>query len=249
MAKSRPGEGGRRGSTAGRGIQRADGSGDRAGAIRRRNEAKILKAAEAVFAKHGFEGATTAAIARRAGVPKANLHYYFRTKRALYDSVLDHILEVWLDAMDEIRAEADPADALARYIERKLDSSRTLPTPSRLWAIELIGGARHVEAFLAGRLRRLVRRKSAIIRSWIAAGEIAPIDPPHLFFMIWAMTQTYADFAAQIAAVLGQKRLDDAVFAAARETMVGVMLRGLGLGPAQGVSRKTRASVPKSSSI
>jgi TetR/AcrR family transcriptional regulator len=199
------------------------------GAIRRRNQAKILKAAEAVFAKHGFDGATTGEIARRAGMPKANLHYYFRTKQALYAAILDHILDVWLDAMDEIRADAEPADALARYIERKLDSSRTLPTPSRLWAMELIGGAHHVDAVLRGRLRRLVRRKSTIIKSWIAAGKIAPIDPPHLLFMIWAMTQTYADFAAQIAGVLGKKQLDDEVFATAGETMVGIMLRGLGL--------------------
>jgi TetR/AcrR family transcriptional regulator len=199
------------------------------GAIRRRNEAKISKAAEAVFAERGFAGASTGEIARRAGMPKANLHYYVGTKRALYKSVLDHILEVWLDAMDEIRADAEPAEALARYIERKLDSSRTLPIPSRLWAMELIGGGRHVDAFLSGRLKRLVRRKGKIIEAWIAAGKMAPIDPPHLLFMIWAMTQTYADFAAQIARVLGKRRLDDEVFAAARETMVGLVLRGVGL--------------------
>src|SRR5450631_4469278 len=45
--------------------------------IRTENERMILEAAEAVFAEHGFGGATTAAIAARAGVPKANLHYYF----------------------------------------------------------------------------------------------------------------------------------------------------------------------------
>lgn len=199
------------------------------GSIRERNETKILQAAEAVFAKKGFNGASTAEIARRAGVPKANLHYYFRTKQRLYAAVLDNILAIWLDAMDEIRPDADPADALARYLARKMESSRLLPEPSRLWAMELIGGARHVQPFLRGRLKRLVREKSAIIESWIAAGKIAPVAPAHVLFMIWAMTQTYADFAAQIAAVLGKERLDAGVFADGRETATALVLRGLGL--------------------
>ena len=45
--------------------------------IREGNERAILAAAEAVFAERGFGGATMAAIAARAGVPKPNVHYYF----------------------------------------------------------------------------------------------------------------------------------------------------------------------------
>jgi TetR/AcrR family transcriptional regulator len=203
------------------------------GLVRERNEAKLLAAAEAVFAKQGFEGASTAAIARRAGMPKANLHYYFRTKAALYAAVLDRILAVWLDAMDEIKLEAEPGDALARYIARKMESSHRLPEPSRLWAIELISGARHVRPFLRGKLRRLVKEKSAIIRAWIAAGKIAPVAPEHLLFIIWAMTQTYADFATQVAAVLGKTRLDAGVFEAAAQTASAIVLQGLGVGGRQ----------------
>lgn len=211
------------------------------GAVRERNEAKILKAAEAVFARKGFSGASTAEIARQAKVPKPNLHYYFRTKEALYAAVLDRILEIWLDALDEIRPGVEPAEALARYVARKLASSRSLPAPSRLWAMELIGGARHVQPFLKGRLRRLVRQKSAIIRSWIAAGKIAAVDPAHLLFMLWAMTQTYADFAVQIAAVLGKDRLDAAVFAAATRTATQLVLQGVGIQPPPRPARRPKA--------
>ncbi|WP_300302445.1 TetR/AcrR family transcriptional regulator [Ferrovibrio sp.] len=200
-----------------------------AGAIRRRNVEKILKAAESVFAKKGFAGASTAEIARKAGVPKANLHYYFRTKQELYASVLDAILEVWLDALDqEIQPEADPATALSNYIARKMAASQRSPEPSRLWAIEVIGGGRHVQPFLRNRLRRLVKEKTTVIEGWIAAGKLKPVNPTHLLFMIWAMTQTYADFAAQIAAVLDKKSLDDAVFATGSETIRSLILNGLG---------------------
>jgi TetR/AcrR family transcriptional regulator len=200
-----------------------------AGSIRERNETNILRAAESVFAKKGFSGASTAEIAHKAGVPKANLHYYFRTKQQLYAAVLDKILAIWLEAMDEIKPEAEPADALSRYIARKMESSRLFPEPSRLWAMELIAGARHVQPFLRGRLKRMVREKSAIIQGWVAAGKIAPVAPEHLLFAIWAMTQTYADFAAQIAAVLGKDRLDARVFDSGRETATTLVLRGLGL--------------------
>lgn len=208
----------------------ANGSnGGQAGAIRRRNVEKILKAAESVFAKKGFAGASTAEIARKAGVPKANLHYYFRTKQDLYGSVLDAILEVWLDALDEeLVAEADPATALGNYIARKMAASRDAPEPSRLWAIEVIGGARHVQPFLRNRLRRLVKEKSLVIEDWIAAGKMKPVDPAHLLFMLWAATQTYADFAAQIAAVLDRKTLDDGIFAAATQTITDLVINGTG---------------------
>jgi TetR/AcrR family transcriptional regulator len=201
----------------------------RPGAIRRRNVARILKAAETVFARKGFSGASTAEIARLAGVPKPNLHYYFRTKQALYEALLDRILAMWMDAMDELHPGADPADALSRYLARKIDLSRRLPGPSRLWAMEILAGAPHIGGFLRGRVRELVAEKSALIETWIEAGRIAPIAPAHLFFVIWAATQTYADFAVQMTAVMNRKSLDSDFYDEARDTITTLVLNGLGL--------------------
>ncbi len=201
-----------------------------AGSIRERNQAIILKAAEQVFAKKGFNGATTAEIARKAGVPKPNLHYYFGTKQQLYDSVIENILDLWLGAMDEIQPDADPAQAIAHYVQNKIRASRDWPDSSRLWAIEVIGGGRHVSGFMKGRLRDLVREKGKVMARWAAEGRMDPVDPAHLMFMIWASTQTYADFAAQIAAVLDKDTVDETVFRAAEETVVRIILKGCGIG-------------------
>lgn len=201
-----------------------------AGSIRERNQAIILKAAEQVFAKKGFNGATTAEIARKAGVPKPNLHYYFGTKQQLYDSVIENILDLWLGAMDEIQPEADPAAAIGHYVRNKIRASRDWPDSSRLWAIEVIGGGRHVSGFMKGRLRDLVREKGKVLARWAAEGKMDAVDPAHLMFMIWASTQTYADFAAQIAAVLDKDTVDDAVFRTAEETVVRIILKGCGIG-------------------
>jgi TetR/AcrR family transcriptional regulator len=200
-----------------------------AGTIRERNQANILKAAEAVFAEKGFDGATTAEIAARAGVPKPNVHYYFGTKQQIYDRVIENILELWLGAMDVIQPGADPAEAIRQYVREKIRASREWPDSSRVWAIEIIGGGRNVSGFLKGRLRRNVREKGEIIAQWAAEGRMDPIDPAHLMFMIWSATQTYADFGPQIAAVLSKKQLDDGVFSTAEETISEIILKGCGI--------------------
>lgn len=199
------------------------------GSIRERNQAKILKAAEAVFAEKGFNGATTGEIAERAGVPKPNIHYYFGTKQQLYDRIIADILEVWLDAMDVIQPEAEPADAIREYVRRKIRASQDWPDSSRVWAIEIIGGGRNVSAFLEGRLRQAVRDKGKIMAQWAAEGRMHPVDPTHLMFMIWSATQTYADFGAQITAVLGKPELADDDFATAEKTLTDIILKGCGI--------------------
>ena len=73
-----------------------------------------------------------------------------------------------------------------------------------------------------------------MIEGWIAAGRMAPVDPRHLVFTLWAVTQTYADFEAQIRAVLGREAMDDDVFQAAGRHVTGLILRGCGLKPPRG---------------
>jgi len=205
-----------------------------AGPKRLANEARILKAAEEVFATAGFSGARTAAIARRAGVPKANLHYYFGTKVALYRRVLENILEVWLGMGDSIRPGADPAEALAAYVAAKVEHSRRRPHASKVFANEMLHGAPQVMSYLRQELKDWVDRKAAVIEGWVAAGQLAPIDARHLFFVIWAMTQTYADFEVQVAAVLGRARMAPRDYHAATTLITRLVLRGASLPEKEG---------------
>ncbi len=201
------------------------------GRIRQRNRALILAAAERAFAEKGFDGATMAAIATAAGLPKANLHYYFATKEAVYRAVIDGIVRLWLSAFDHIAPEDDPAQALASYIRRKMRLSFEHPQASRLFALEVIRGAPVIRDFLAGELKQWVEARAAVFRAWAAQGRMTPVDPAHLLFTVWAATQTYADFDAQITAVLGRERQTPADREAATEQLVRLVLRGCGLKP------------------
>jgi TetR/AcrR family transcriptional regulator len=199
--------------------------------VREANESAILSAAEEVFAEFGFHGATTALIAERASLPKANVHYYFGTKEALYKAVLENILSLWLAPVRNFTEEADPGEALSAYIAAKIDSARTRPLASRIFASELIAGAPHITDYLRGPLRDLVADKAGVVNRWIAAGRIDPIDPVHLFITLWATTQTYADFAVQAAAIQDKPALTDADYEAARRFVTHMILKGLGVTP------------------
>ncbi len=198
----------------------------RTGNIREANVARLLEAAETVFAERGFAGATTAAIARLANLPKANLHYYFRTKDALYRAVLENVLALWLNELDRITPDRDPADALGEYIEAKMRWSQRRPNASKVFANEILHGARFLDGYLASELRFRVEAKAGVFRRWIKQGRMAPIDPKHLIFQLWAMTQHYADFEVQVRAVLGRRKLGRADFAAAAANITKLVLHG-----------------------
>ena len=196
---------------------------------RARIEATIRRAAEEVFAEMGFEGASTSLIAKRAGLPKANLHYYFKTKNDLYQFVLRDIIELWLNTAQEIQPDADPATALAHYIGQKIDLARDRPIASRVFANEVLHGAPRFDEFMKRDLKDWVERKAAIIDGWVAQGRMDQIDPKHLFFMIWATTQTYSDFSVQIAAVLGKRELAEGDYRLAADQITKIILKGCGL--------------------
>lgn len=210
------------------------GTGIRARA-RARIEANIRRAAEEVFAEMGFEGASTSLIAKRAGLPKANLHYYFKTKNDLYQFVLRDIIELWLNTAQEIQPDGDPATALAHYIGQKIDLARDRPIASRVFANEVLHGAPRFDEFMRRDLKEWVERKAAIIEGWVAQGRMDAVDPKHLFFMIWATTQTYADFTVQIAAVLGRRDLTESDYRLASDQITRIILKGCGLAqPSEG---------------
>lgn len=167
------------------------------------NEDIILAAALEVFSAYGYRGTTVDQIAERAGMSKPNLLYYFRRKDDIYRAVLEKTLADWLAPLRGLDPEGEPLAEIARYISAKMAMSRDNPKASRLFANEMLHGAPIIGDFLAGPMKALVDDTARIIRGWIARGQIAPIDPHHLIFTIWAMTQHYADFDIQIRAVLG----------------------------------------------
>ncbi len=207
--------------------------------IRAANVQRILEAAEVVFSRRGLPGATIEEIAAEAQLPKANSLYYFRSKRHLYRAVIDNIVQLWLSTLGEISPDSEPREALLYYLRLKVRLSKERPHASRLFAAELISGAPVIGRFLRTDLRRWVDRQASVFRQWSRQGRMGRIDPRHLFFLIWAMTQTYADFQVQVEAVLGKRALGDADYATAERTIAALVLKGCELRPPRARRRQS----------
>lgn len=190
----------------------------------------IIAAAENVFALKGFKGATTQEIADRAGLPKANVHYYFKTKKDLYNTVLEDVVLVWKQDAEAFDLSDDPGVAIAEYIKSKMHHSFTRPFGSKVWANEIIHGAPVLgDEELGKLLKSWERKKTARIRRWIKQGKIRVIDPHYLLYMIWATTQHYADFEHQIRVLNSNKPLSKVQQRRATENVIAIILGGLGL--------------------
>src|ERR1700693_990807 len=82
----------------------------------------ILRAAERIFAESGFGGARTDAIAAQAGVHKALLYYYFKSKDGLYRAILeDHLKEFHLQVVEALSTEGSARSKLLRYVSTHFD--------------------------------------------------------------------------------------------------------------------------------
>ncbi|MEH6471427.1 MAG: TetR/AcrR family transcriptional regulator [Halopseudomonas sp.] len=194
--------------------------------IRDRNKELIIQAASEIFAKRGFAATKTVDIANLAGLPKPNVYYYFKSKENLYHRVLESIVEPLLQATDPLYANDDPRVALKAYIRTKIRISQEHPHASKVFASEIMHGAPHLPDEIKQQLMEQTHRSTARIQSWIEQGLMAPIDPHHLQFMIWASTQTYADFDWQIAAVTGKDSLTDDDYDAAAGLIEQLVLKG-----------------------
>lgn len=206
-------------------------SNKRAGRIRQKNEERILSAAAEEFAHHGFKGTSMNAIALRAGLPKANLHYYFNNKLSLYVEVMRHILDLWDNAFDHLTVDDDPATALAGYIRTKMEFSRKQPQASKIFAMEVISGCECLSEHFNEDYRAWFRGRAAVLQAWSDAGKMDPIDPMHLIFLIWSSTQHYADFSDQIRRITGQRRVTKDDIERGTDTLIRVILKGCGLTP------------------
>ncbi|RXJ72398.1 TetR family transcriptional regulator [Veronia nyctiphanis] len=199
--------------------------------IRKKNQDNIIAVASRLFAEKGYAGTSTAEIAQEADIPKPNLYYYFNTKDKLYRAVLESVTKPLLEASNPIAELDDPREALTQYIKTKLIISRDHALASKTFANEVMTGAPHLPEDIAGALLEQSRFIVSKFKDWIDKGLMAPVSPDHLMYMLWASTQTYADFNWQICQVAGKDMLDEQDFDEAAAFLVSLVLKGCDVKP------------------
>jgi TetR/AcrR family transcriptional regulator len=190
-------------------------------------EQGILREAEAQFARYGFEGASLEGIASAVGISRHNLLYYFPSKEQLYRRVLDDVMTQWLAGMGALAVGDDPEAALARYIAAKMRSSRERPDGSKTFTKEVIAGAPHYADVIIDRVGPALAADVRVFERWARQRRIAKVDFTHLMFVIWAVTQAYADLAPQFALLLGKRELEGIDYARAQALITRLVLAGV----------------------
>lgn len=165
----------------------------------------IRQAAIDEFAQKGLAGASTQSIAQRAGLTKPQLHYYISSKEELYEEVLVHINDLWRDIFIASSGDTkDPAKVIRDYVRNKLEFGRRHPNASRVFSNEVAAGGHYLQKHWHS-ARESTQVAAEIIQSWVDKKLIKPVDPWLFQMHIWAVTQHYADYEAQIRFMLQLK--------------------------------------------
>lgn len=198
-------------------------------ANREQTKENILNAAIIEFSQHGYLGASTQGIAKRAGMSKSQLHYYIEDKETLYHHVLERLFSSWTSLFDYDSDAGDtPSSALRQYITMKLKFALTYPELSRIFTMEVISNGTHLAEFWPDAISSALQ-KAEIINCWVRDGKIRQLDGRLLIMNIWALTQYYADYALQTEKMMNASIENSVLQNKILEELVTFVLNGCGL--------------------
>jgi TetR/AcrR family transcriptional regulator len=151
-------------------------------------ESRIFDAALGVFAQKGRDGARMQDIADRAGINRALLHYYFRSKDQLYQACFSHLFEQFVQSYQAfLPTDGTFGDTLKAFIHNYIDYVASHLDMARLVLNENLSGGtllgEHLQRAFATKGSPQQRMEQAILRA-VEAGEIAPVDPRQLILTV-----------------------------------------------------------------
>lgn len=155
----------------------------------------ILRAARTEFAAHGFEGATTVAIAKRAGVTQPLVHHHFGSKAKLWTAILAELFGALRDRIDRANQEVGSERArIERLVRTVITFSAERPELSRLIRLESTSAQGSFEVLYKLHLAPLIKLFNDIIAHAEEQGVVRRLDHGFLYFaLIGAATQPFAE--------------------------------------------------------
>ncbi len=173
--------------------------------------AAILEAAGRIFADAGLAGARTDAIAAAAGINKAMLYYYFKSKDGLYRAVLERNVEEFHRLADDVLSGEGPAGSiLIRYVDTHFSFIGARPYYARLFQRLIMAGDRSLGRIVKKHFAPLSNKLIGLIDRGVRSGEFHPLDPRHTVVSLVALTVFYFN-AAPMARRIGNVDVFDPV--------------------------------------
>jgi AcrR family transcriptional regulator len=143
-------------------------------------EQKIIEAAESVFLADGYAGARMQQIADKAGINKAMLHYYFRSKDKLFELVFRHKMKQFVPQITHtLQDEQIPfLDKLDRFVMLYLEMLRKNPSLP-LFILSTMNRNPDLMVHFKQEVGQTIVR---VMQAEIKKGNIRPVDP-HQFML------------------------------------------------------------------
>lgn len=155
----------------------------------------VLRAAEKAFMTHGFAGTKTMAVAADAGVTHAMLHYYFKTKKQLFEQVLVSKMTQMMSELSESFSNKGLSikERIALGVERHFDLIAKSPDLPRFVVNEVVNNEENLPLFFEcyKKMRTTLDEVFFIeLNEAIAKKEIKPILPEQLFLTLFSLNAT-----------------------------------------------------------
>lgn len=178
---------------------------------------RILAAAVDLFAERSFDGATTRAIAERAGVTQPLLNYHFSSKdelwRAAVDSVFAELTTTQTGRLEGLRGVDDVTVARLMIREFIWFSARN-PQLHRLITQECKADGPRMEYLVEQHVRPMYERTVALLRQLVDRGAIRDLPVEHLFYVITGAGPTMFVLGPECRRLTGLDPTDDDVIEA-----------------------------------
>lgn len=167
------------------------------------SRAKILEAAGRIFARDSLEGARTDAIAAEAGVNKALLYYYFKSKESLYEAVIEEHLRTFNEQVLPILNAPGPArEPLLRYVDLHFDFISQRRRHAPLFQQLMMKGGKPPERLFREYIAPRAEALRKLLERGMQQGELRPADPMHTAISVAALIVFYFT-AAPMLPVMG----------------------------------------------
>ena len=149
---------------------------------------RILERAETLFADKGLEATRLDAIAQAAGIRRSSVIYYFPTKKAIYEAVLQDLFAPLVERITRSMASSSGEDRITQFTSEWIDFVAERPTAVRIILREIADQGGEQQQFMKVQALPILKMLQYLIEDGQSRGDYAPIDPIHFVTAVCGAT-------------------------------------------------------------
>lgn len=195
------------------------------------SEARIFEAAQKVFQRSGYSGARMQEIADEAGINKSMLHYYYRSKKKLFQAIFrEGIRRFFPKIFEVLNSDLSIKPKITRLVETYYDIFESYPHLPRFIINEMYHHPEEFRKFIKSQGVHIPKKFAKQVNAEISAGNMIPIEVDQLIVNIVSLIVFPVIAKPMEQEVFG---MDDEQFQQfihrRRETLPGFILNALNL--------------------